>query len=162
MSWYVSITSCFMIIGTGCLLCWLQEVSCLYFFFYLGAVDNRRRRGGGWVDGMTPVWPSSLINDWFVLVRLFHSSCKLDSMQILGWMLLSLKHNDDAQWCMFARCIGIEPERKKGKESRGCGWKTEILYFPFDENGEREKKPTHIGFYTTAMKERCGNISRLW
>lgn len=96
-------------------------MTCLYSF-YLGVVDNKRLREGGGGDGMTLVWPSSLINDWFVLVRLFHSSCKLDSMQILGWMLLGLKHNDDARWCMFARCARTErePERKKGKGNEGA------------------------------------------
>lgn len=47
--------------------------------FYLGVDDNRRLGEGGGL-----VWGSVLINDWFVLVGLFHSSCKLDGMQILG------------------------------------------------------------------------------
>lgn len=67
----------FALLATG-------SVMPVLFFFTLVRLTTEGAGGGGWVDGMTPVWPSSLINDWFVLVRLFHSSCKLDSMQILG------------------------------------------------------------------------------
>lgn len=95
MPWCVSITSSFYddIHGLLAPLATGSVKPVLYTFECL-TVEGSERVGG---VGASPVWPSSLINDWFVLARLFHSSCKLDSMQILGWMLLSLKHNPDAQ-----------------------------------------------------------------
>ncbi len=64
------------------LLALLATGSVMPFFFTLVWLTTEGS-WGGWLGGMTPVRPSSLINDWFVLVRLFHSSCKLDCTQIL-------------------------------------------------------------------------------
>lgn len=73
--WYVGITFSMDIDGT---------VSVMPVFLFLPRwADRRHRKWDVGVGGITVAWLSSLINDWFVLVRLFHSSSKLDSMQIL-------------------------------------------------------------------------------
>lgn len=82
MPWCVSITSSFYddIHGLLALLATGSVKPVLYTFECL-TIEGSERVGD---VGVSPVWPSSLINDWFVLARLFHSSCKLDSMRILG------------------------------------------------------------------------------
>lgn len=112
------------------------------FLFLPRWADRRHRKWDVGVGGITVVWLSSLINDWFVLVRLFHSSSKLDSMQILEWMLLSLKHNNDAQWCMFASYIWIEQEPERDGDVDG-GWEGRIKVWLKEEKQKQA---------------RCGNI----
>lgn len=71
MSWYLSITPS-SVSSAGYRKC--PDFSSLPLLT-TGGSERGWCKGGG---------PRSLINDWFVLVRLCHSSSKLDSMQILG------------------------------------------------------------------------------
>lgn len=56
------------------------SVAPIHFFLFLPWRGRRQEARGGRRIG----WGCSLINDWFVLAGLFHSSRKLDGMQILG------------------------------------------------------------------------------
>lgn len=72
-------------------------------------------------------------------------------MQILEWMLLSLKHNNDAQWCMFASYIWIEQEPERDVDVDG-GWEGRIKVW-LKEEKQKEMCASLVVRHTASVKE---------
>lgn len=81
---------------------------------------------------------------------LFNQSSKISNLEILAWMLLCFKHQNDAKQCMFPS--RIEPAGKKGKSVAAVRWRHCTTFLP------RRWKKTNMGSPSAAVRERWGSI----